>query len=149
MCKEESMEALECAEHSHAAYIYGASVRDLVSLLDNPWLYRVWTYQEVMLSENPVLVCGATMMPWWRFAISILYLRITETWSDRHDPHGNPTSKLFCSLRDWRTLVMDRNELQNEGRLWGRACTTSILDLEAYNLFLSRISDLFMVEYWD
>lgn len=131
------------------------SVNDLAQLLDNGWVYRLWTYQEIMLSENPVLVCGRVTIPWWRFAMSIMYLRITEDWTDIHDIHqGESTDRLFKSLRHWRALVLDRNSLQMSKR---RALTsTSIkmdmavpstgLDLEQYSKFLGIIANIFMAD---
>lgn len=133
---------------SRVAHASVVSVSDLVRFLDNPWLYRVWTYQEVMLSENPVLVCGTTMMPWWRFSMSVLYLRITEHWADKHDPHkGDRTSDLFKSLRLWRALVLDRNKLHMSKRHIFRSSNFTTLHLQLYNRFLSDIADVFMFEY--
>lgn len=121
---------------------------DLVHFLESRWLYRVWTYQEVMLSENPILVCGEMTMPWWRFAMSILYLRITEHWTDKHDMHaGESTSILFKSLRHWKALILDRNELQMSRRHPFKFSGHTTLDLRRYNRFLSVIADIFMLDY--
>ena len=124
------------------------SVGDLLRLLDSPWLYRIWTYQEIMLSENPVLVCGTMMTPWWRFSMSVLYLRITEQWADKYNLHtGDSTSDLFQSLRVWRALVLDRNDFQVSRRHNSSSSIYATLDLQLYNWFLSDIADAFMVEY--
>ena len=124
------------------------SVEDLLRLLDNPWLYRVWTYQEIMLSENPILVHGTMMMPWWRFAMSVLYLRITEHWADVENIHtSDSTSDLFKSLRVWRALVLDRNAFHISRRYTSSSSKYTTLDLQLYNRFLSDIADRFLSEF--
>ncbi|KAJ4290816.1 hypothetical protein N0V90_010011 [Kalmusia sp. IMI 367209] len=50
------------------------SVNDLQELLDRDWLHRVWTYQEILLASNAVLVCGHCHLDWAILEWSILYL---------------------------------------------------------------------------
>ena len=38
------------------------------------WVNRVWTYQEILLASNPIVVCGNVHIPWGRFASSITFL---------------------------------------------------------------------------
>lgn len=80
--------------------------------------------------------------------MSILYLRITENWADTHDQlTGESTSDLFMSLRQWRTLILDRDRLQTSRRHTSTSSRNTTLDLELYNRFLSNIADIFMFEY--
>lgn len=37
---------------------------DLNRILGHEWLTRVWTFQEIVLASNPVLVCGQSLIPW-------------------------------------------------------------------------------------
>lgn len=37
---------------------------DLDHLLGHEWLTRVWTFQEVVLASNPMLVCGKSVISW-------------------------------------------------------------------------------------
>lgn len=50
---------------------------DLDRLLGQEWLTRVWTFQEIVLASNPMLVCGKSVIPW-----SVL-LRSLEFYHDR------------------------------------------------------------------
>ena len=101
-----------------------------------------------MLSENPVLLCGTSSMPWWRFAMAVLYLRITEHWTDKHDIHKDgSTSSLFNSLRLWRGLILDRNNLQMSRLHSSGSSKNTTLNLHVYNQFLSQIADYFILEY--
>jgi hypothetical protein len=45
----------------------------LDNFFDKPWFHRVWTVQELVLSVNPILVCGDHQVP-WRIAVSALII---------------------------------------------------------------------------
>jgi len=47
---------------------------DLEDLLRQDWLKRGWTYQEIILACNPVIVCGNKSMSWDNFIRGIEYL---------------------------------------------------------------------------
>ena len=47
---------------------------DLEDLLRQDWLKRGWTYQEIILACNPVIVCGNKSMTWDNFIRGIEYL---------------------------------------------------------------------------
>ena len=51
------------------------SLSDFRDLLDNQWLCRAWTFQELILSSDPVIVCGQRFCDWATFyqGIDILY----------------------------------------------------------------------------
>ena len=36
----------------------------MLSLLDNEWMRRSWTFQEIILATNPVIVCGTDTLTW-------------------------------------------------------------------------------------
>jgi len=47
-------------------------VTDVQELLNNEWLERVWTFQEIILASNPILVCGPESITWSRFQTGLL-----------------------------------------------------------------------------
>src|SRR5205814_72356 len=55
---------------------------DLEDLLRRDWLTRGWTYQEIILACNPVIVCGNKSMPWDNFIRGIEYLLFLKERSD-------------------------------------------------------------------
>ena len=50
-------------------------------MLDCAWLERLWTFQELMLSTNPVMVYGDQFIPWSSFVASV----VRSTPSVEHD----------------------------------------------------------------
>ncbi|KAK3400962.1 heterokaryon incompatibility protein-domain-containing protein [Sordaria brevicollis] len=40
------------------------SSEDIACLLDREWMERAWTFQEVVLASNPVIVCGDEAISW-------------------------------------------------------------------------------------
>ncbi|EAA33485.1 hypothetical protein NCU07840 [Neurospora crassa OR74A] len=40
---------------------------DIDCLLDREWLERVWTFQEIVLASNPIIVCGEETIGWAQF----------------------------------------------------------------------------------
>lgn len=50
---------------------------DLGELLDREWIRRAWTYQEIILSPNPTIVCGNKTLSWEDFAT---YLLLHDTY---------------------------------------------------------------------
>lgn len=47
---------------------------DIDDLLHREWIRRIWTYQEVLLASNPVIVCGGSCLQWSRLLWSLLFL---------------------------------------------------------------------------
>lgn len=47
-------------------------IRDIEHMLDCVWLERLWTFQELMLSSNPIIVFGDDFIPWSSFVASIV-----------------------------------------------------------------------------
>lgn len=46
----------------------------LDELLDRDWIRRAWTYQEIILASNPVVVCGEKSISWSRLHRGLSYL---------------------------------------------------------------------------
>lgn len=51
-----------------------ATLGDLATLLDAKWLERMWTYQEILLASNPIIVCGDDHLAWPTFAYTVAFL---------------------------------------------------------------------------
>jgi hypothetical protein len=51
-----------------------ATLGDIEELLFNPWITRLWTYQEILLASNPIVVCGDSHLSWPIFERSVLFL---------------------------------------------------------------------------
>ncbi|KAF2832826.1 HET-domain-containing protein [Ophiobolus disseminans] len=47
---------------------------ELADFFNCAWISRIWTWQEIILSHNPVLVCGYTQIPWSRLEYSLVFL---------------------------------------------------------------------------
>ena len=71
-----------------------AYTSELISFLDQVWLTRVWTYQEILLASNPVLVCGSSHLLWSDFAFALLFL--SSTHSSQLEAWVNAWEKLVC-----------------------------------------------------
>ncbi|KAM7187083.1 Heterokaryon incompatibility protein (HET) domain containing protein, partial [Rhypophila sp. PSN 637] len=50
---------------------FSTTMDDVEVLLQNEWVERVWTYQELLLSRKPILVYGSDHLDWDTFAISV------------------------------------------------------------------------------
>jgi hypothetical protein len=96
---------------------FGAA--DLVYLLDRPWLQRVWTFQEVILSSNPVIVCGGHSISWRQLHQGLDYVGSKENrvrLGILHGPWGPDTPDLDWTvfsyslnsdaLARWRSLLL-------------------------------------------
>jgi len=48
----------------------------VASLLDVSWFQRAWTFQEIILASNPVIVCGPKAIDWavWQKEIQLALL---------------------------------------------------------------------------
>ncbi|KAI1399529.1 heterokaryon incompatibility protein-domain-containing protein [Hypoxylon fuscum] len=44
---------------------------DISDILDREWFYRAWTFQEVVLSPNIVILCGFNELAWTKFIADI------------------------------------------------------------------------------
>lgn len=56
-------------------YTTYAIVEDINELFSVPWVSRLWTYQEFLLSSSPMFVCGPRSIHWIQMARAMLFLR--------------------------------------------------------------------------
>ncbi|EWZ81143.1 hypothetical protein FOWG_14719 [Fusarium oxysporum f. sp. lycopersici MN25] len=47
----------------------------LLELLDQTWLHRSWTFQEVILASNPILVCGQAHVTWLQLHQALTFIQ--------------------------------------------------------------------------
>jgi len=64
------------AELSREKYINEAQIRNINTLLGHQWIQRAWTWQELVLAREAVIICGQRALSWHRFtfALSVLDL---------------------------------------------------------------------------
>lgn len=77
---------------------------DLIALLDNVWLTRMWTYQEILLASNPILVLGNTHLQWSILERAIIFLQYSGVC-------GRLQPRLNRILETWTELVLSRDRL--------------------------------------
>ncbi|KAF4450205.1 hypothetical protein F53441_6639 [Fusarium austroafricanum] len=63
------------------------------SLLDQSWLSRAWTFQEMTLASNPVLVCGRQQIPWLVMHQALTFIEHSATQA-LTDPVNNLISEI-------------------------------------------------------
>lgn len=51
------------------------------SILSRSWVLRAWTYQELLLATNPVIICGSKSISWDRF---IRGLAAIQRWPNKY-----------------------------------------------------------------
>lgn len=75
---------------------YDIEVEDIDGLLERDWHYRAWTFQEVILASNPIIVCGHKVIDWAKlqsgiaiFTDSIKATHPLWAWSFRKMGHMN------------------------------------------------------------
>jgi hypothetical protein len=62
---ESAWELIRDPINNQHLFSWWSSVLDgLATLLENEWFYRIWTYQELFLSQSAVVRCGHLAMPW-------------------------------------------------------------------------------------
>lgn len=80
------------------------STDDLEELLANEWLRRMWTYQEILFANNPVIVCGNDALAWPDFAAKLAVLDSFSTVT--------VSLNLRSALSSWRKLILTRGRLR-------------------------------------
>jgi hypothetical protein len=82
-------------------------VDDLNALLDVTWLQRVWTYQELVLASNPIVVCGDDHISWFLLTSNLVFLE-----------HSGMAYHFFVpkipTLVAWTNLALTRDRLLND-----------------------------------
>lgn len=81
-----------------------ASYQDMDDLLDREWVRRIWTYQEILLASNPIVVCGGFHLPWARFSLGVTFLE----YSGINYREGNP---IIATLKTWAQIASSRDHL--------------------------------------
>jgi hypothetical protein len=91
-----------------------ATFEDLRELLGRAWIKRIWTYQEIILASDPVIVCGERCLPWKNFAMCIIFFE-TSGANYRHTgaiatPDHNALGTI-PELKSWQSLIFSRDRM--------------------------------------
>ena len=96
----------------------------LTFILDNTWLTRIWTAQEIILASNPVVRCGEATLDWmpffalslhsahhlgeWAFGLSRIRARATgryfHQYAFRNTPQKANLREIDYSRRRWSSV---------------------------------------------
>ncbi|CAI6328428.1 unnamed protein product [Periconia digitata] len=63
------------------------TIEDLEQVFDCMWVKRIWTFQEIVFSANPVVVCGYRRLSWTRLQFSTLFLASIESTNSDYRLH--------------------------------------------------------------
>lgn len=74
---------------------------DLKELLASEWITRLWTYQEIILASNPIVVCGHSHLAWYHLERSLLFLELTPFFDD------------YDITERWTSVVWSRERLRS------------------------------------
>ncbi|KAF2804757.1 HET-domain-containing protein [Mytilinidion resinicola] len=126
--------------------------QDIDDVLSREWITRIWTFQEILLASNPILVCGHRHLTWSRFAFSIVFLAYPAHAPDtdllRH--RGGDTSRLPA----WIKLVFSRARLTEpksrpRNTRSPRPETSKLNELRMYQEFLRSVLQKYCnFHYW-
>lgn len=64
----------------------------------------MWTFQEILLAANPVVVCGEDHISWFYFSFNLLFLYFSGVASQGHGPK-------LSSLSAWVKLILSRDRI--------------------------------------
>lgn len=103
--------------------------KDLEGLLDRLWLRRLWTYQEILLASNPVVVCGSKHIDWATYEKALYF--VWAATLHESDLHGIADT--------WRILARSR------GTHWHRLRGTKPDTIREYGIFLRKTLSIFSV----
>jgi hypothetical protein len=120
------------------------SFDDLIALLDNVWLTRMWTYQEILLASNPILVLGNTHLQWSMLERAIIFLQYSGVC-------GRLQPRLNRVLEAWTELVLSRDRLHafqaaSSDSVRPRFSLPEVEDLQRTNLLRYRDSVIDVAE---
>jgi hypothetical protein len=88
-----------------------SGLNSIFSLLERPWFQRVWVIQEVILSNNVLMMCGDDSIDFDSFRICIFAVwKFIEDWTG-YDGESNALKGLWCVTR----LMFMRDEFQDTG----------------------------------
>ncbi|KAF2108152.1 heterokaryon incompatibility protein-domain-containing protein [Lophiotrema nucula] len=80
-----------------------ATTDQIEDFLRCEWVERIWTFQEIMLANNPVIVRGDHHISWSRFIVSVIF----------HSTVYGPTYSENLVLHHWVDLILDRVYVQD------------------------------------
>lgn len=104
----------------------------LEDFFSRDWSSRVWTLQEVILTKNPVIYCGQTVLYWRSIIYSVAYLEYVRQNYGVALPEAN--------FNAWRNIVLLWLLMNSDSCHRDRRLDNSLLD----EITLQR----FMPEYW-
>jgi len=78
-------------------------------LLDKRWIRRAWTFQEIVIASNPVIICGESCLA-WEDIVSVIYFPISVNAEGRSEQPAlpRPWSRNASSeraTRSWRSVI--------------------------------------------
>lgn len=120
------------------------SLQEIEELLDSDWINRIWTYQELMLACQPVIVRGFSHLRWDIFAMSITMVDVCVSRSTRQ-------LNTIPFTEAWLKLALDRDKFRS---LRPRHLSTTsqraenyqtTTPLNRYQSFLNKVNDVFGV----
>jgi hypothetical protein len=108
------------------------SFEDLRNLFDRDWIRRIWTYQELILASNPIIVCGHHHLQWVQLVCSIIFLEQFATLTNY--------DKEFEDILDvWKTLAYSKARFTSESTSWNTG-DWKLPQLENYRSFARSIA---------
>jgi hypothetical protein len=111
---------------------------DLSNLLDRSWIARIWTFQELLLSSNPIVVCGDHHLVWSKLVWGLLFVQA----SGLEDEYSE---KLSSILLVWLRLAFTRTRLstsQTFGLVQSHAELLDSPTVEAMQRYQSFVWDI-------
>jgi hypothetical protein len=97
----------------------GPSFHEIASVLTQPWINRIWTYQELVMAKNPVVLCGSSSIDWDRLAFSIVFLK--SMWNC---PQLQDWVELVCNRAIYQTQQRQQTVTPNELRRYWTFCAS-------------------------
>lgn len=123
---------LPCLDRKQASY------DDLNDVLSRPWIKRMWTFQEIVLANNPVVVCGDYHLSWQRFTWNVLCLESLT-------PQGQAQeSGLSDALNAWITLTRTRShflDLRQRGERINQEDQSALDSIEVQRRHIMSVYD--------
>jgi len=105
-----------------------ATNEQIVEFLRCVWIERIWTFQELTLANNPVIVRGSCHLSWPRLVISFVFYVAS---------HGSTYSNNVV-LRQWLDLIIDRVCVQDALNDLSTV-NTQYVKLQNYCIFVGRL----------
>ncbi|KAI6089204.1 heterokaryon incompatibility protein-domain-containing protein [Hypoxylon rubiginosum] len=105
----------------------------LENILQRDWRMRAWTFQEIILARNPMLLCGDQILDWPSF---IILLSCIQKRASKHPGDTRPPP----SLAAWRSLIGLWAIVDWYNRRYGPEKEIAIWDSVTFNQKLSLMS---------